>query len=205
MVLLVVLSATVLVFGIVILVGTSKPLPAQASDAPAVVYVRGDVLLRGDGDTPTSLNFTDSSGHLYSTSVSGESYAVELPNNESYVVTIGWVGEFPWQKGVVSAGIFYLNQTSNTYQLEFSGYEAPPSYAQLSGQVNATREVPVSVSLSGPSGNFTAAVTGGEYSVQVPNLTSYQVEISWQGGGCSGGSISFDYNPGVDYNLACST
>jgi hypothetical protein len=204
MVLLIVVSSVVLAFGILVLIRGTGAAPVQSNGATTLVYVSGDVLLRGAGDTPTSLNFTDASGRVYSTPVSGESYAINLPNNRDYILTIGWAGSYPWQKGVVSGGPFFLNQTSTKYHIEFSGYAAPPSDGQFAGLVNVTGVEPTEVRLTGIAGNFTAPVNTGQYSVQIPNLTSYEVQITWQGGECSAGTIHFDSQPGVTYNLTCT-
>ncbi|MDA4136157.1 MAG: hypothetical protein OK449_04045 [Thaumarchaeota archaeon] len=204
LVLMVIISSIVLAFGIVVLTRSTGGAPAQSNDTPTMVYVSGDVLLRGAGDTATSLNFTDTSGHVYSTVVQGESYATFLPNNRSYIVTIGWVGSYIWQKGVVTGGTFFLDQNSTTYRFEFSGYDVPPSNAELEGLVNATGVTPTAIILSGVAGNFTSPVNTGQYSVQVPNLTSYAVQITWQGGECSAGTLYFDYSPGITHNLTCS-
>ncbi len=178
--------------------------PIQTNTIPTTVYVTGDLLLGGSGDTPGSLNFTNPSGQIYSTVVSGETYALNLPNNVAYVVTVGWTGSYSWQKGTAPAGTLFVNETSNAYHADLAAYDVPPSTGQLQGTVNATGITPTNVVLTGATGNYSAPVNGSQFSVQVPNLTTYQVQISWSGGECSAGSIDFYYSPSSTYELTCS-
>jgi hypothetical protein len=199
MVLRMVISLILLASGVVVLVTAAGRPPVQDSDVPATVYVSGSVILRGTGDTATSLNFTDASGHVYSTVVGSESFGTYLPNDKVYDVTVDWVGSYPWQKGVVSAEAIGLNETSTTYHVDFAALAAPPSNAQLGGPVDVSGFTPTTIVFTGIAGNFTAAVSAGQFSIQLPNLTSYAVQITGQGGQCSAGTYLFDYNPATTY------
>jgi hypothetical protein len=200
MVLLMVISSIVLAFGVAVLVtGTGRPPVQHSDDVPAKVYVWGNVTLMGTGDTASNLNFTDFSGHVYPTTVGGENFGTYLPNIEVYDVTVGWVGSYPWQKGVVSASAIALNETSTIYHVDLVALAAPPSNAQLGGGVNVNGFTPTAIVFTGIAGNFTAPVSAGQFSIQLPNLTSYAVQITGQGGECSAGTYSFDYNPAITY------
>lgn len=210
LVLLMVISSIVLAFGIVLLPRGGTSAPAPTKDAPVNVYVTGYLLLRGEGDTPMTLNFTEASGYVYSIVVRSDSFGLFLENDQVYNVTIGWVGSYPWQKGVVSASSFTLNATSNADNLgDIWSSAMPPSMAQLQGPVTVTGLTPTEIIFSGAVGNFTATISADQFSLQIPNLTSYSVEIIWQGGECSAGSFGFDYNPattsspGITRGFAC--
>ena len=163
----------------------------------SLVTVSGNLTASGIGTHASSLIFVNSNASLdYDTAVISGHYSVTLPNLAEYQVSVGWSGGFTWQAGNVSAGDFSLYQNTTSAVSKNWEVQIPDSEIEVFGSVltsgggtQATR-----ILFSGLSGNFTATVSNGKYSIVLPNTVSYEATIFWSG------SYSWQ-NGSIDYQL----
>jgi len=182
----------------ILLIVSRGPASAAGPHASQFVKVTGDVVLSGKGDSPINVIFIDSSGKEYSSIVAANQYAVLLPNGVLYKVLVGWKGDYPWQSGNVSASELLVNQTfGGTTELSNQHViaNAPDSNIDVMGSANVSDSgaTPILVVFVGGGQEYYSPISGGTYSVTIPNLQSYSVQIQWQtgdgrSGQCTAGS-----------------
>lgn len=154
--------------------------------APKLVYVNGPVVPSGTGTNAIQIIFTTQSDKTYSTEVSGGIYEINLPNLQTYTVKVQWAGGYFWQNGtvtlsspiVIEAGV---RGSSFTQSISF---DTPTSAITVTGTVKASQSPQVSVVLFKGALNgivYSAQVSGGAYSVVLPNEQNYSVQLQWIG------------------------
>ena len=88
-----------------------------------------------------------------------------------------------WQTGNVSAGEYSLDQSTGVSSSKNWNVQIPDTEVTISGTVTTsgygTRST--QILFSGVSGNFTASVNSGRYSIVLPNTVKYEAMIRWSG------------------------
>lgn len=152
-------------------------------------YVRvfGLVSTTGAGTHPVSMNFTSlRTSTTFVALVSSGQFSIQLPNQDTYNITMEWDGNYTWQRGQASAGSVSLNMPagSNMAQSDNLNLPTPDSIVTINGtmpwQVVASH--PVNVRFTASDGeNFTARVSADDtFSLPLPNMMDYQVNIQSQ-------------------------
>jgi len=150
----------------------------------SMITLSGNLTASGIGTRPTSMNFTYGNSTLsFGTSLSGTSYSISLPNEATYSVRVGWTGEYSWQTGNVSAGDYSMNQLTAVSSSKNWNVQIPDTEVTISGTIIASGSdtQATQILFSGVSGNFTAVVIGGHYSIVLPNTVKYEATIRWSG------------------------
>lgn len=179
----------------------------------ANITVSGKINVSGSGMHPISISFYRANpNRTYSTNIIGPaSYAISLPNLNTYDVVVFWAGQYPWQKGFVPVkpavwqfDLGLVNQTNTTYNLNFT---LPNGLINVSGRVrmlspNITPSgqvlrAPTQVIFKAGNGmkfvgniityNITSQTNPNQtshqyiYNASVPNLNTYNVTVNWNG------------------------
>ncbi|MHB1868026.1 MAG: hypothetical protein ACYCPP_03675, partial [Nitrososphaerales archaeon] len=150
----------------------------------SMITLSGNLTASGSGTYPVKMTFTSDNNTLrYTTSLAGTSYSISLPNEATYSVGVDWMGEFAWQVGNVSAGDYTLNQLVNASASKNWNVQIPDSEVTVSGTVLASGSGTgaTQISFYGVSGNFSAVISNGKYSIVLPNTVTYEVTIHWSG------------------------
>lgn len=146
----------------------------------SVVTFSGKLSPTGSGTKITGIEFVSIQGSNYSSSVSNGSYTIELPNHDSYEAYATWSGNYSWQSGSLALGSIQTN-TSLMKDWEVS---TPSSQIVVSGSVytTGTGTNASALTFQGNEGTtYYVGVSGGKYSVELPNIQSYNISISWRG------------------------
>lgn len=148
----------------------------------AIVAGSGSVTLSGQGTQATQLTFAGTPGS-FNSPVSQGHYSISLPAPATYSVSAQWTGQYAWQTGSVDLGQLYVGGNSLSFTHDFQG-ATPDSQVTVSGTTTTSGSGtnPTRVVFVGSAANFTASLTGQQYSVSVPNLATYKVLINWVGG-----------------------
>jgi hypothetical protein len=194
--------------------------------APSRVAMSGNLTLTGQGTHPTTLVFIGSGRGNVTASLGADGlFSATLPNPGVYKVEVGWMGSYSWQRGNVTLGDEYaIDQkegAASTLSQNLSA-DTPDSQIAVSGNVtSATNDGGSSSTLAGVTFvlpqqglNFTASVSGDQYSVNLPNGANYQVLVdraSQAGSDASSGSCmsAVDLEPpvptasAISENLSC--
>jgi hypothetical protein len=163
----------------------------------------GNLTLSGQGTHPTAMVFIGSSrGNITAALGPNGSFSATLPNPGVYKVGVEWLGSYSWQQGNVTFGDEYaIDQKeggASTLSENLSA-DTPDSQIAVSGNVTSATNgagpalAGVIFVLPQQGLNFTASVSGDQYSVNLPNGAGYQVLIDWAsqaGSNASGGSCT---------------
>jgi hypothetical protein len=163
----------------------------------SIITLSGNLTASGTGTRPTNMTFTyDNTTSSFTTSLAGTHYSISIPNEATYSVSVGWIGEYVWQTGNVSAGDYTLNQLTGTSASKNWNVQIPDTEITISGTVltSGSGTQATQILFSGVSGNFTAIVINGRYSIVLPNTVRYEATIHWSG------SYSWQYGS-VTYQL----
>jgi hypothetical protein len=176
---------------------------------PKEVSVSGSVATTGSGTSISQLVFTNSSGTTFPATVSGGEYTVTLPNPSTYSISEVWTGSYSWQRGVSqNVATLNLNQgsgASSSVQYSLAQLSTPPSVVSLTGSATAsgTGTLISQLVFVGSSGSYQADLSGGQYSINLPNGEGYSIDeawasgYSWQGGIVSGsGTLNLNQTAG---------
>ena len=178
----------------------------QISPPDSEVSVSGSASTTGNGTIPTSISFSNS-GVRFSAPVINGSYSVVLGNLADYSTSVAWKGEYPWQSGSSSSTTLPVNvltgvRTNLTDNVVAS---TPNSAVNVTGTIvtTGTGTTPLTIAISGPTGNFTLTLVSNSYSLILPNLATYNATIgwtgnySWQKGNSSGLQLKLNAGPGA--------
>lgn len=201
--------------GVISIVGFDVNTPAGSGsqtnninlDTPnSVIQVSGNLQLTGSQTTASSMVFTLSGGQQqFNVPVSGGQYSVQLPDLATYSISISWSGAFPWQTGTDSSNSLTVNQPAgSTSQSSNIQVSTPNSWIQVSGHATTTASCTTanSVTFVGNGHQYQASVSGGTYSLQLPNLAQYTVSASWKGtyswqtGSANANGVTINQGPG---------
>ncbi len=149
----------------------------------SMITLSGNLTASGIGTRPTNMTFDHGNASRYSTNIAGTHYSISLPNEATYSVSVGWAGEYDWQTGNVSAGEYSLNQLNGATSSKNWNIQIPDTEVTISGTVTTSGSgtEATQILFSGVSGNFTAAVNSGRYSIVLPNTVKYEATIHWSG------------------------
>ncbi|MDG6922508.1 MAG: hypothetical protein JRN67_04350, partial [Nitrososphaerota archaeon] len=148
------------------------------------ITVSGNLTASGIGTHPTTMMFSlGNTTTKLSTSLSGTFYSISLPNQATYSVSVGWAGSYSWQSGNVSAGDYVLSLLAGASASKNWNVQIPDTEVTVSGVVTTSGSGTQAseILFSGVSGNFTAIVRGGAYSITLPNTVQYEATIIWSG------------------------
>ncbi|MHB1908292.1 MAG: hypothetical protein ACYCQJ_05390 [Nitrososphaerales archaeon] len=109
----------IVIFLVVILAFVLFRTPVGTQISYPNVQVSGTITTVGTGTHPIRVDFTSSSGQVYSTQVSSGQYSLTLPNNQDYAVTVTWSG-FAGATGTCNGGALNLNIASGSYTWDTS-------------------------------------------------------------------------------------
>jgi hypothetical protein len=222
------LIAAVVIILVVVMLGLGVALLVPGvlrggPSAPSHVTMSGSLTLSGQGTHPAGLVFIGSGrGNITTALGAGGFFSATLPNPGVYKVAVEWQGSYSWQRGDVILGDAYaIDQKeggASTLSENLSA-DTPDSQIAVSGNVTSATDgggqalAGVIFVLPQQGLNFTASVSGDQYSVNLPNGADYQVLIDWQsqaGSNSSGGSCAsaLDMQPpvgvsAVSQNLPC--
>jgi hypothetical protein len=146
------------------------------------VQLSGTVTTSGLGTTATRIAFTGAPG-TFNATISGGHYHLTLPGPATYGVYVQWAGTFAFQGGTVYTQLFKVEQSSNSTTHDI-GVPTPNSVVQVSGRVNLTgdRTQATMTTFANVYGQqLTAPVSSGAFSVTLPNLANYTVQVNWSG------------------------
>jgi hypothetical protein len=151
------------------------------------VTVFGLVSTTGAGTHPVSMNFVSlRTSTAFAAPASSGRFSILLPNHDAYSVTMEWEGNYTGQRGQAAAGTVSLNFSagSNMAQSDNLNLPTPNSVVNVNGTIpwQVVTSQPVSVRFTASYGeNFTAPVSPEyAFSIQLPNMMDYQVEIQAQ-------------------------
>ena len=99
--------------------------------------------------------------------VSSGQFSIQLPNQDTYNVTMEWDGNYTWQRGQVSAGAVSLSMSagSNMAQSDNLNLPTPDSVVTINGTIpwQVVASHPVNVRFTASDGeNFTAGVSADD-------------------------------------------
>lgn len=167
--------------------GTTSSTTSTTSSSTAQaesVSVFGLVSTTGAGTHPLSMVFTSLTTHgTFSASVSSGRFSTQLPNHDTYNVTMNWAGNFTWQHGQAASGTLSLNMSagSNMAQSYNQVLPTPDSIVAVNGTIpwQAVTSSPVGIRFTATDGeNFTTAVSANHtFSLRLPNVMNYEVYI----------------------------
>jgi hypothetical protein len=185
---------------------------------PKDVTVSGNATASGQGTLVSQIIFTDTSGNQFAAAVSYGQYSIEIPNHANYTITGTWNGRYSWQTGsiILTNNQLPINQGFGASSSLTENIEAqtPNSIIILSGIVNTNGigTQPTAIRFTDSNGQlYTADVVGGAYSLQLPNLMTYTVQVQWSGllsssGTCNADSATVNASVGVtsaSINASC--
>lgn len=150
----------------------------------SVIAVSGNLTASGIGTRPTDMIFSIANTTAsFNTSLNGTHYSISLPNEATYLVSVGWSGAYAWQSGNVSAGDYSLNLLTGASASKNWNVQIPDTEVTISGAITTSGSgtQATQILFSGVSGNFTAIVSGGLYSITLPNTVKYDATIRWSG------------------------
>ena len=160
----------------------------QVPTPPSTVTVSGTVTTLGQGTSAKDVTFTPTSGSVLEAALSSGQYAISLPNNMTYVVGVDWLGQYSWQSGSLTTNpSFQLSVAAGQSASVSADIQAktPPSVVTVSGTATATGQGTQDVSVIFVDPNtgtsYTATVSNGQYSLQMPNVATYNVQVKWTG------------------------
>src|SRR5712692_3173447 len=171
----------------------------------SVVHVSGRVNVTGIRPHATMATFANSYGQQLSAPVSSGVFSVQLPNLANYTAQVIWRGAYAWQTGTVPANPIVVSAPAGdanaTADLKAS---SPDSVVTMSGSVTSSGSgtTVTGVTYSAKGLSFSATPSGGRYTVQVPNLASFNTSVSWAGsyswqsGSTKTGAVSVFLTPG---------
>jgi hypothetical protein len=171
--------------------------------APSQATVSGSASTSGSGTSATEVLFTSGAGTTYSAPVSGGQFSIQLPNPGAYSIQVKWVGSYSWQGGTVSVSNpldLNIGPGGSSSVSDSVSVSTPDSTESFSGGASTTTygTSAESISFTGTSGGpITATISGGSYSITLPNEMSYTVQIQYSdafGGGTCTASSSFNVN-----------
>jgi len=150
----------------------------------SVVQVSGKVNLTGNRTQATTTTFTNAYGQQLTARVSSGGFSITLPNFANYTVQVSWSGAYAWQKGNVTANSILVSAPAGaanaTADLRAS---TPDSMITMTGSATSsgsgTTMTGVTYTANGLS--FSAALSGNQYTVRLPNLASFNTSVSWAG------------------------
>ena len=161
---------------------TTQTIASQISTQlqPSLVDISGVVSTTGAGTRATTIIF-DGSRNYYVSSLVDNSFSISLVNNEVYVVSIAWVGAYPWQHGITSLQL-QLNQSQPTLSISWQ-LPTPDSTVQIIGNVQTTgsNTQATRITFASSHGNYNQNIAGGVYAIALPNGDNYSVSASWSG------------------------
>jgi hypothetical protein len=157
----------------------------QASTPNSVVTVSGHVGLSGNQTSATVLVFARSGGQeRYSLHAIGDNYSLQLPNLATYSVSISWAGAFSWQHGNDTSNSMIVNQPA-TATNETSDFQVstPDSWVLVSGHATTSTACTSVGSLSFVTNGqkYQTSVSGGMYSLWLPNQAQFTQTAAWSG------------------------
>jgi hypothetical protein len=154
----------------------------QASTPNSQITVSGNIATDGQGTQATGVVFSYA-GTNYTAAVSNGHYSLNLPNMRSYSFLVEWSGAYQWQSGTTPSNSIQVNQGPGaTAQTNSAQIQTPNSIVTVSGNAATTTfgTHPTQITFTLPSGQqYAIQVTNGQYSIQLPNLSTYSVSISW--------------------------
>ncbi|MDA4127036.1 MAG: hypothetical protein OK452_07515 [Thaumarchaeota archaeon] len=171
----------------------------------SVVQVSGRVNVTGSKTHATMTTFANAYGQQLSSPVSSGVFSITLPNLANYTVQVNWNGAYAWQTGTVAANSIVVSAPAGaanaTADLRAS---TPDSVITMTGSATSsgsgTTVTGVTYTVKGLS--FSATLSGSQYTVQLPNLASFNTSVSWagsyswQGGSTGTGMVSVFLPPG---------
>lgn len=181
----------------------TKPNPS-----PTLILVSGNTSSGGQGTQASNVTFTGSSGNNYTANVSNGQYSIQLPNLDNYNIIVKWVGSYPWQNGISQPTQFSLNQEGAGASANINvnlKVNSPNSIITYSGTANTINNTKYSLTIIFTSSNngqtFNGQVVNNTYSIQLPNLQGYTVQLHWQGpsnysGACNAGTVTINVPAG---------
>lgn len=165
----------------------SSTTSSSTSQRTSLVSVFGLVSTTGSGTHPVSLNFTSTkTSTTYFAQVSNSHFSLQLPNQDTYRVVLVWAGNFTWQQGSTTGDALVLNMSSgsNPGRSYNAVFATPDSMVTVSGTVpwQVVTSNPVNIRFTASDGeNFTTSITPDySFSLRLPNLMNYQVDIQSQ-------------------------
>ncbi len=162
------------------------------------ITVSGQVSTSGEGSRATGISFNGKGG-IFPASLTNNQFSVTLPNLDNYAVSVQWSGTYSWQTGTVNAGGLNVNLQKGLTLSDNIQATTPASHVTVSGTISTTGSGTSAskINFNGKAGLFSASVTGGQYSISLPNLDIYSTSIQWSGGySWQTGSLN-----GPSYNL----
>ncbi|MHB8702290.1 MAG: hypothetical protein ACYC7D_14905 [Nitrososphaerales archaeon] len=167
------------------------------------ITVSGSINPSGSGTSIASLEFSSTNG-VYPANLSGGYYSASLPNLVNYSLAAKWVGEYSWQNGtsVFPLGL-YAGSGVSTFTANWN-IPTPNSIISLSGTISSLQgRTPYEVRFVSSNGaiNLTASVSGGTFTIALPNYVDYTVIIYYSSNGVNGeanvGGFDLYATPGV--------
>lgn len=149
------------------------------------IKLSGRVTTSGRGTTPTKIAFTGTPG-TFNATISGGHYNLTLLGPATYGVYIQWTGTFSFQSGTVYTQLFNLEmpKSSNLTSTYDIGAPTPNSVVQVQGRVDTTgiKTHAATATFANAYGQqYTAQVRSGNFSIGLPNLANYTVQVKWNG------------------------
>ena len=167
---------------------TSTTTSSSTTTPPSgvMVLVFGIVGTTGNGTHPISMDFTSmTTSAAYIAPVSSGHFSIQLPNQDTYNVTMVWGGNYTWQQGEAAAGTFTINMSgsSNLGESYNIVLPTPDSVVRVSGSVawQVVTSTPTLIRFIASDGeNFTATLSsdgGHTFTLPLPNMMDYKVYI----------------------------
>lgn len=151
------------------------------SSGPSYVTVRGEVSTIGNGTSPTSVIFMDSSGNNITANLTNGHYSALLHNHNTYTIFTSWVGVYPYQHGVVKETGYFLDLQQGNATSRNIVAETPNMHILVSGNATTISGTsPYSITFNGyDNWTVTVPIVNSKYSVTLPNMVDYSVLIHY--------------------------
>jgi hypothetical protein len=172
----------------VILIGSQHNTATSSVTAKSEnnVTVFGLVSTLGVGTHPTAVAFSSKDAHVFIAEVSGNHFSIELPNVQTYNVSLRWAGNYSWQAGEILLGSLPINMSLGSSMAQSYNIEQMTPNSVITVVGSLTWQI---VTLNATSIKFTAS--GGEeyvtnvsqnktFSLNLPNMMTYEIDIGAQ-------------------------